>query len=211
MPAPRSDRPERPAHQPITCTRRLTPVHDYTVGPATFHQSRARHVARGLRCAWTSLRDTAPSAAHLPVVDTLAEASRSKFTMSPTTIFSPASTPAAAIGGLAALVIGVTALIFVSVAALLVYAVFRFKKRRGDDGSEPAQVYGSNRVEVAWTVIPILIVTVLFLASARVITSLQNAVPPADSIQVVAVGHQFWWNTGTPRLASSRRTSCTSR
>jgi cytochrome c oxidase subunit II len=120
--------------------------------------------------------------------------------MSPTTIFSPASTPAAAIGGLATLVIGVTALIFVGVTALLVYAVFTFRKRRNDDGSESAQVYGSNQVEVAWTVIPILIVVVLFLASARVITSLQNAVRPADSIQVVAVGHQFWWEYRYPAL-----------
>src|SRR5713101_5621964 len=41
--------------------------------------------------------------------------------------------------------------------------------------SEPAQVYGSNQVELAWTVIPILIVVVLFLASARVITFVQSA------------------------------------
>ena len=41
--------------------------------------------------------------------------------------------------------------------------------------SEPAQVYGSTQVELAWTVIPVLIVVVLFLATARVIASIQNA------------------------------------
>jgi cytochrome c oxidase subunit II len=120
--------------------------------------------------------------------------------MSPTTIFAPASTPAAAIYGLSTLVIGVTALIFVCVSALLAYAVFRFRKRPDDDGSEPAQVYGSNQVEIAWTVVPILIVVVLFLASARVITFVQTADPPADSIQVVAIGHQFWWEYQYPAL-----------
>jgi cytochrome c oxidase subunit 2 len=120
--------------------------------------------------------------------------------MSPTSIFAPASTPAAAIFGLSTLVIGVTAAIFVCVCALLLYAVVTFKKRPDDDGSEPAQVYGSNQVEIAWTVIPILIVVVLFLASARVITSVQNADWPASSIQVVAVGHQFWWEYRYPAL-----------
>jgi cytochrome c oxidase subunit 2 len=118
--------------------------------------------------------------------------------MSPTSIFAPASTPAAAIYGLSTLVIGVTAVIFVCVCSLLVYAVVRFRKRPDDDGSEPAQVYGSNQVEIAWTVIPVLIVVVLFLASARVITSVQNADRPANSVQVVAVGHQFWWEFRYP-------------
>ena len=120
--------------------------------------------------------------------------------MSPTSIFAPASTPAAAIFGLSTLVLGVTAAIFVCVCALLVYAVVAFRKRPEDEGSEPAQVYGSNQVEIAWTVIPTLIVVVLFLASARVITSVQNADRLADSIQVVAVGHQFWWEYRYPAL-----------
>jgi cytochrome c oxidase subunit 2 len=120
--------------------------------------------------------------------------------MSPTTIFAPASTPAAAIFGLARLVVGVAAAIFVVVCALLGYAVFTFRKRPDDDGSEPAQVYGSNQVEIAWTVIPVLIVVVLFLASARVITGVQGADRPASSTQVVAIGHQFWWEYRYPAL-----------
>jgi cytochrome c oxidase subunit II len=120
--------------------------------------------------------------------------------MSPTTIFAPASTPAAAIFGLSTLVIAVTAVILVCVGSLLAYAVFKFRKRPGDDGAEPPQVYGSNQVEVAWTVIPILIVVVLFLASARVISSIQNADPTPGSIHVIAVGHQFWWEYRYPDL-----------
>jgi cytochrome c oxidase subunit 2 len=120
--------------------------------------------------------------------------------MSPTTTFAPASTPAAAIFGLSTLVLAITGAIFVCVCALLVYAVVMFKRRPDDDGSEPPQVYGSNQVEIAWTVIPTLIVVALFLASARVITSVQNADRPANSIQVVAVGHQFWWEYRYPAL-----------
>jgi cytochrome c oxidase subunit 2 len=117
--------------------------------------------------------------------------------MSPTTIFAPASTPADAIAGLSVLVLGMTGAILVVVGGLLVYAIVRFR-RRPDQAHEPAQVYGSNQVELAWTVVPMLIVVVLFLATARVITLVQEAGRPDDALQVVAIGHQFWWEYRYP-------------
>jgi cytochrome c oxidase subunit 2 len=119
--------------------------------------------------------------------------------MSPTTIFAPASTPAEAIDGLSFLVLGVTGTIFVVVCGLLVYTLVRFR-RTTDDGGEPPQVYGSNQVELAWTVVPMLIVVVLFLATARVITRVQRADRPDNAIAVVAIGHQFWWEYRYPGL-----------
>ena len=67
-------------------------------------------------------------------------------------------------------------------------------------GKEPTQVYGSVQVELAWTVIPVLIVVVLFLASARVIGGVQNAAPPANAIEVIVIGHQYWWEYRYPAL-----------
>jgi cytochrome c oxidase subunit II len=113
--------------------------------------------------------------------------------MSPTNIFAPASTPAKSIFGLSLFVLAVTAAIFVVVFTLLAYSVVKFRKRMNDDGREPAQVYGSNQVEIAWTVIPVLIVVALFMATARVIASVQKASTPANAIEVIAIGHQFWW------------------
>jgi cytochrome c oxidase subunit 2 len=115
-------------------------------------------------------------------------------------IFRPQSTPANSILHLSVLVLAITALIFVIVFSLLVYAVAKFRKRAEDDGREPAQVYGSNQVELAWTVIPTLIVLVLFLATARVIHSIQDAPKPPRAIEVIAVGHQFWWEFRYPAL-----------
>jgi cytochrome c oxidase subunit 2 len=60
------------------------------------------------------------------------------------------------------------------------------------------QVYGSNQVDVAWTVIPILIVVALFMATARVIADIQKTSPPANAIEVVAIGHQLWWEYRYP-------------
>src|SRR5579863_2105129 len=83
-----------------------------------------------------------------------------------TSIFSPASTPAKSIYDLALLVLVVTGVIFVVVAGMLAYVSVKFRSRPSDDGKEPLQVYGSDQLELAWTVIPVLIVIVLFMTSA---------------------------------------------
>ena len=120
--------------------------------------------------------------------------------LSPTNIFAPISTPADTIFGLSIFVLAVTGAIFLVVFSLLVYAAVKFRLRPGDDSREPAQIYGSAQVELAWTVIPVLIVVVLFLAAARVIASIQNAVPPQGAIHVTVIGHQYWWEYRYPDL-----------
>src|SRR5271169_1430447 len=120
--------------------------------------------------------------------------------LSPTNIFAPASTPANSIFGLSIFVLAVTAAIFVVVFTLLAYSVVKFRKRANDDGREPPQVYGSNQVEIAWTVIPVLVVLSLLVATARVIADVQNAARPDNTIEVTAIGHQFWWEFRYPAL-----------
>jgi cytochrome c oxidase subunit II len=115
-------------------------------------------------------------------------------------IFDPQSTPADSIFNLSMLVLTITTIIFVVVFSLLVYSVVKYRRRAGDDGREPVPVYGSNQVELAWTVIPGLIVLVLFLATARVIRSIQDAPEPPGAIEVIATGHQFWWEFRYPAL-----------
>jgi len=115
-------------------------------------------------------------------------------------IFKPQSTPADSIFRLSMLVLTITGAIFAVVFSLLAYAISKYRRRGDDDGREPPQVYGSNQVELAWTVIPVLIVLVLFLITARVIHSIQDAPQPPGAIEVVAIGHQFWWEFRYPTL-----------
>ena len=118
---------------------------------------------------------------------------------SSTSICSPASTPADSIFRLALFVLAITGIIFLIVSSLLVYSAVKFRKRADDDGREPAQVYGSNQLELAWTVIPVLIVVVLFLTAARFIHAIQDAPRPPGAIEVTVVGHQFWWEYRYPQ------------
>jgi cytochrome c oxidase subunit II len=113
--------------------------------------------------------------------------------LSPTNIFAPDSTPANSIFRLSMFGLEVEGAIFAVVFSLLVYAVVRFRQRKASDDLEPPQVYGSNQMELAWTVLPVLIVVVLFLSTAQVIHRVQDAKRPEGAIEVTAVGHQFWW------------------
>lgn len=115
-------------------------------------------------------------------------------------VFAPESTPAAAIVDLSMLVLSVTAVIFVVVAGLLTYAIVRFRATPANRHREPAQVYGSTQIELAWTIVPILIVLVLFAATARVIHAIQDAPQPANAVEVTVIGHQFWWEYRYPTL-----------
>jgi cytochrome c oxidase subunit 2 len=98
------------------------------------------------------------------------------------------------------LVLSVTLGIFLVVASLLLYAVIRFRQRPTDSEREPPQIYGSNQIELSWTVIPILIVVMLFLSTTRVILETEASPKPADALDVTVIGHQFWWEYRYPKL-----------
>jgi cytochrome c oxidase subunit 2 len=119
-----------------------------------------------------------------------------------TSIFAPAATPAQSAYGVSMLVLAITLAIFCVVAGLLLFALLRYRHRpsNSESGQEPAQIYGSNQIELSWTVIPILIVVILFLATTRVVFSTQRAPKPAESIDVIVIGHQFWWEYRYPKF-----------
>ena len=100
------------------------------------------------------------------------------------------------------LVLSITLAIFLVVAGLLLYVLLRYRHRSSAMLSvqEPAQIYGSNQIELSWTVIPALIAVVLFLATARVIFSTESAPKPVNALDVTVIGHQFWWEYRYPKL-----------
>ncbi len=122
------------------------------------------------------------------------------YAQSSTSIFSPSATPARSAFNLSMLVLSVTAVIFLIVGGLLLYALLRYRSRPGDSPREPAQIYGSNQIELSWTVIPILIVVMLFLSTTRVILGTESIPKPAGAFDVIVIGHQFWWEYRYPKL-----------
>lgn len=114
------------------------------------------------------------------------------------TLFAPAAEPAQGILDFGLLIIWICFGIFVVVAGLLIFTLLRFRERPGDGEGEPAQIYGSEQLELAWTITPVLIVIILGIFTAGRIVVLQKTEPPPGSLSIRVVGHQWWWELEYP-------------
>ena len=117
-----------------------------------------------------------------------------------TSIFRPLAQPAQEIKETSVLVLAICAVIFLIMFGLLVYSLIRFRHRPGDEATEPPQIHGSNQIEMAWTVLPILIVFVLILVTSRTIADRQNRKASPGALQATVIGHQWWWEIRYPDL-----------
>jgi len=91
-------------------------------------------------------------------------------------------------------------LVIALVAGVLIYAVIRFRRRSGDDGI-PVQFHGNMGLEIAWTILPVLIVIAVAVPTVRTIFRTESIVKPSDDDVVVnVVGRQWWWSFEYPQL-----------
>ncbi|MDA1105149.1 MAG: cytochrome c oxidase subunit II [Planctomycetota bacterium] len=121
--------------------------------------------------------------------------------VSPTSIFHPAGPAATHLNDVIWLVVGVTAAIGVVVLTLLGVAIVKGRRPAGlSPGAEPTQVFGSNQVELAWTVVPTVIVFLLTLVTVRVIRDVDLTEMPDGALRVQVIGHQWWWEYRYPEL-----------
>src|SRR5262250_3756627 len=115
-------------------------------------------------------------------------------------MFAPVSTPAFLIRDVSFFVLAITGVIFIVVAGFTVYTLVRFGRRPASPAVEPAQVYGSTQIELAWTIVPLLIVVVLFLVTARYVWGIERRAQPPDALEITVVGNQWWWEIRYPKL-----------
>jgi len=87
--------------------------------------------------------------------------------------------------------------VFVAVEAALFYSVIRFRRRPGQ--GLPKQVHGNNRLEIAWTIVPSLLLILIAVPTVRGILNEAKA-PPPDALRIHVTGHQFWWEAQYPEL-----------
>lgn len=86
--------------------------------------------------------------------------------------------------------------VFVLVEAWLIYTIVRYR-RRGD--ARPEQVHGNTTLEIAWTVLPALILALIAVPTVRTIFETQGRAK-AGALQVEVIGHQWWWEFRYPEL-----------
>jgi cytochrome c oxidase subunit 2 len=91
-----------------------------------------------------------------------------------------------------------TAIIAVVVIAVLAWVLLRYRERPG--AGAPPQVRGHSVLEIAWTVAPALVLLVIAIPTIRVIFRTQPGVASPQALEVVVVGHQWWWEFRYPSL-----------
>jgi cytochrome c oxidase subunit 2 len=88
------------------------------------------------------------------------------------------------------LLFAAAAVIFVLVEAAIVFAVVRYRRR---DDMLPPQFHGNNLLEVAWTVVPLLIVAGLFVLTWGVLNRVE-AKADNPRVRVNVLGFQWQWS-----------------
>jgi len=77
---------------------------------------------------------------------------------------------------------------------LLLLIILKF---RAKPGRNPATFYENVRLEVIWTILPLIAVSVIAWISYRVLKNID--IPPESDLVVEVVGHQFFWEYRYPR------------
>ncbi len=101
-----------------------------------------------------------------------------------------------AVGMLFNLIIWLGVIVFVLVEGLLVWTMIKYRSRPGQ--REPEHVHGNTTLEIAWTIIPALVLAWIAIPTVRTIFKTE-APAPANALQVQVIGHQWWWEFRYPQ------------
>jgi cytochrome c oxidase subunit 2 len=94
------------------------------------------------------------------------------------------------------ILLSIAAVVFIWVATALAYVVAFSRRRRGDDTDGPP-VTGNQRLEVAWTVIPLLVVIGVSFYGGFVLQDMTRA-PTSNVLNVDVTAFRFGWKFSYP-------------
>jgi cytochrome c oxidase subunit 2 len=103
----------------------------------------------------------------------------------------PVTTEAREIEWLYYFVLAIALIIWAFVTGLILFAVIRYR-RKPTDTELPPQIHGNNVLEIVWTVIPTIIVGVMFVFSYSTLTKVDAST--VTDIRIRAVAAQFQWS-----------------
>jgi cytochrome c oxidase subunit 2 len=100
-------------------------------------------------------------------------------------------------------ILGFTSAIFLLVEGLLVVFVVKYRRRGRARAVEGAQVHGHTRLELIWTVIPVLILCVIGVVVFVELPKINDAPAATNAIHITVEGHQYYWQFDYPNHARS--------
>ncbi len=104
----------------------------------------------------------------------------------------PASTSDAAIQNLFNIVLIFGLGIGVFVAIIMVYAIAKFRIRKGHTQPSAKAIHEHHKLEAAWTIIPAIILLVVGLLAFQTLL-FTDTVPQHADVTVTVIGHQWYW------------------
>ncbi len=107
----------------------------------------------------------------------------------------PASENAEGIRDAYWLILAITGVVFVIVETTLVVFLIRYRGRRRAREAEGPQILGNTNLEIAWTVVPVLLLAaiVAFIFTKLPVIEDAPAAGAADSLTIRVEGHQYYW------------------
>jgi len=90
-------------------------------------------------------------------------------------------------------ILAFTSVIFVAVEGALVLFIWKYRRRGRPRTADGSQVHGNTRLEVIWTVIPVVILAVIAIVVFYELPGIKNAPAAANPVRITVEGHQYYW------------------
>jgi cytochrome c oxidase subunit 2 len=87
--------------------------------------------------------------------------------------------------------------VFVLVQTIVLYCVWQFRMKPGEELQDGPPIHGNTRLEIIWTAIPAILLVGLCSYAYIVLTDIENASANAE-MNVRVVGEQFTWTFAYP-------------
>ena len=116
----------------------------------------------------------------------------------PQNALNPAGPYSAKVDSLFWMVFWIATVIFVLVTLALVFAVLRFRERKGKERAV-RQLHGNTKLEIAWTILPAALLAVVAVPTVSTLFEMRSAPDPEDNaLEIEVIGHQWWWEFRYP-------------
>ncbi|MFA7248811.1 MAG: cytochrome c oxidase subunit II [Dehalococcoidia bacterium] len=112
----------------------------------------------------------------------------------PMTTWVPRSDNAELVHGVYRLIFILAGIVFAAIMVLTLVVSILYRER---PGQLARQFHGNSRLEVIWTLIPVLIVVAISVPTFSAMAATSKPAPD-DALKVIAIGHQWWWEFQYP-------------
>lgn len=90
-------------------------------------------------------------------------------------------------------IVGISVILFIGIIAVMFYFIYKYHHKKNPDAS---QIEGSLKLEIIWTISPILLVLAMFYVSYQGFVKMRDF--PEDAISVNVTGRMWKWSFDYP-------------